>query len=84
MAKPIEQLVIEANQRLKAGRTGLIIELRKNSLCLRGTLPPNPDSDRPEPHQQRIPTGYLANPAGIQRAEARIIAGLLVKKGSRL
>jgi hypothetical protein len=82
MAKPIEQLVIEANQRLKAGRTGLIIELRKNSLCLRGTLPPKPDSDRADKHQQRIPTGYLGNPAGIQRAEAeaRIIAGQLIKE----
>jgi integrase len=82
MAKPIEQLVVEANQRLKAGRTGLVIELRKNSLCLRGTLPPKPDSDRPEAHQQRIPTGYLANPAGIQRAEAdaRAISAQLIRK----
>jgi hypothetical protein len=48
---------------------------------LQGILPPRPTSDRTDRHQQRVPTGYLGNPAGIQLAEAdaRIIAGQLIR-----
>jgi len=82
MAKSIEQLIDEANIRLRAGKTGLVIELRRNCLSLRGILPPKPGSDRTEPYQQRVPTGYRGNPAGIQLAEAdaRAVSAKLVRR----
>jgi hypothetical protein len=82
MAKTTEQLIGEANKRLKAGKTGLTIELRANKLSLRGLLPPRPNSSKPEPFTQRVPLGYLGNPAGIQRAEsdALQIAGQLIQE----
>jgi hypothetical protein len=82
MAKSIEQYITEANTRLKAGKTGMVIELRFNKLCLRGQLPPRPGSAKPEPYSQRVPLKYLGNPAGIAQAEADafLVAGQLIKE----
>jgi integrase len=82
MAKSIEQYITEANARLKAGKTGMVIELRFNKLCLRGQLPPRPGSVKVEAYSQRVPLKYLGNPAGIAQAEADafLVAGQLIKE----
>jgi integrase len=74
--------IAQVNQRLKIAQLGLLIERRGNKLNLRGTLPPRPDSGRFNPHQQRIPLGFPASPAGLKQAEqeAKIIAGQLLQK----
>lgn len=69
--KSLEDLIKEANQRLKAAKTGLSIRANRNRLGFRGTLPPKPDSDRTCWYQQdltpinRIP----ANSVGVREAE---------------
>jgi hypothetical protein len=85
MAKSIEQYITEANARLKAGKTGMVIELRFNKLCLRGQLPPRPGSVKVEAYSQRVPLKYLGNPAGIAQAEADafLVAGQLIKEKFR-
>ncbi len=82
MAKSLETLISEANQRLKVARCGLTIELRGDRLALRGTLPPKPGSLREEPYSQRISTGIRANVQGIKfvEAEAMKIAGLVAQQ----
>lgn len=68
--KTQEQLLSEANQRLKAGNCAVKVNQQGGRLYLRGTLPPKPGSDKSNPYQQRINRGYFFNPAGIKRAEA--------------
>ncbi|MDX1976929.1 MAG: hypothetical protein SFT94_04585 [Pseudanabaenaceae cyanobacterium bins.68] len=82
MAKSIEQLITDANGRLKAGKTGMVIELRYNKLCLRGQLPPRPGSAKTGSYSQRVPLQYLGNAAGIAKAEADafLVAGQLIKE----
>jgi len=83
VSKTIVQLIAEANLRLKAARTGLIIELRYTSkLSLREQLPPQPGSAKLEKYSQRLPLKYLGNPAGIALAEADAlnIASQLIKE----
>lgn len=58
------------NTRLKAARTGVSIQLRKNRLFMRATLPPKPGSDKTKAHQQEIALGIYANDAGLKQAEA--------------
>ena len=65
------KLLQEANQRLKTGKVGLTLQLRGNKLSLQGQFPPKPNSERKDPHQQRLSLGLYGNPAGIQRAEAQ-------------
>jgi hypothetical protein len=64
------KLVEAANARLKAGKTGIAIEVKGDRLTLRATLPPKPNSDKTKPYQQRIYLSWYANPAGIKHAEA--------------
>ena len=77
-----EQYVDQANQRLKSAKTGVTIEIMGRRLCLRGTLPPKPDSQKTKPYQQRLYLGIYANPAGIKKAEAEAkkVGGLLACK----
>jgi len=71
VSKTIDQLIAEANLRLKAARTGLIIKLRyTNKLSLRGQLPPRPGSEKLEKYSQRLTLKYLGNAVGIALAEA--------------
>lgn len=76
---PIDGRIAQANGRLKAGRVRCRIERLGDRLYLRGTFPAKPGSSRQEPHQQRLATGYSANPHGLQlaEAEAKTVAGLL-------
>ncbi|MBD2055310.1 site-specific integrase [Oculatella sp. FACHB-28] len=58
------------NQRLKAANTGVRISQRGDRLYARATLPPKPGSTKDKAHQQDIALRVLANPQGLQRAEA--------------
>jgi hypothetical protein len=69
------------NQRLKAAKIGVRVEVRGDRLSLRATLPPKPGSNKTKPYQQYLARGIYANPAGLQRAEAEahVVGGLLSK-----
>jgi hypothetical protein len=62
----------QANTRLKGAKVGVSICTipGRDRLYLRATFPPRPGSRKTEPHQQRMPTGYRTNPAGLRMAEA--------------
>jgi integrase len=72
--------ITKANDRLKAAKIGVAIELRSNRLCLRATLPPKPGKAG-DPHQQRISLGIFANFEGLKFAEseAKVVGGLLAQ-----
>ncbi len=65
--------VDKLNQRLKAANLHIAVEQRDDRLYLRGTFPPKPGSGKSKPHDQRIPLGIYANPAGIKAAWKRAI-----------
>jgi integrase len=72
--------ITKANERLKAAKIGVAIELRNNRLSLRATLPPKP-GEAGEPRQRRIALGIYPNVEGIKYAEseAQIVGGLLAQ-----
>ena len=69
-SKNINPVVSQINDRLKAARTGCVVEQRGNKLALVATLPPRPGSKRTKRCQQRIPLGVYANTNGLKRAES--------------
>jgi len=73
-------LIKQANDRLKAAKIGVTIELRNDRLSLRATLPPKP-GEFGNFHQQRISLKVYANLDGIKYAEseAQIVGGLLAQ-----
>ncbi|UBF28388.1 site-specific integrase [Kovacikia minuta CCNUW1] len=79
---PIDDRIVQINQRLKAARMGFQIERRGEKLNLRGTLPPRPGSLRLKPYQQRLSLGLPATPGGLKQAEqeVKIIAAQLIQK----
>lgn len=80
--KTVEELLKEANTRLKAGNVGISICRRGGKLSLRGNFPPKPNSGKKEWSQQRLALNIYANPSGIKRAEAeakRISSDLALK-----
>ncbi|MFP4254248.1 MAG: site-specific integrase [Halothece sp.] len=78
----IQGRINQANGRLKTANCGVKIEKQGNTLFLRATLPPKPDSEKIRPYQQRIRLGVYANPKGVQSAEkeALKVGGLLAFK----
>ena len=78
----IDTRIAQTNQRLKMARLGVQIERRGETLALRGTLPPRPQSHRLNPHQQRIPIDLPATVAGLKQAEqqAKVVAAELIQK----
>ncbi|MEM9002840.1 MAG: site-specific integrase [Cyanobacteria bacterium P01_F01_bin.86] len=82
MPHPLDSPLTKVNARLKAAQLGLRIERRGDKLALRGTLPPRPDSDRQQPHQQRIPLKLPANKIGLKQAEqeAKVVAAKLIEQ----
>ena len=60
----------QVNSRLKGANIRPRIELKGNSLYLRATLPPHPNSDRTSAHQQHLSLKVKATPEGLKRAEA--------------
>lgn len=63
----------EINKRLKASKRGVSLRIRGDTLSLRATLPPRPDSPKTQAHQQDIALGMYANPAGLKAAEDKAI-----------
>lgn len=72
----LDEQIAKLNQRFKAGQLGVQIERRGQTLNLRATLPPRPDSPRLRPHQQRLRLHLPATTAGLKQAEqqAKVIA----------
>ena len=68
--KSVDELLVEANGRLRAGRAGVTISPVKGMLYLRATLPPKPSSSKDKPYQQRLSLGIRANVPGVKKAEA--------------
>lgn len=67
-----ERFLCRVNDRLRAGRIGLTIEVRGTKtpkLYLRGTLPPKPYSKKRKPYQQRICLNMKATAEAIRQAE---------------
>jgi integrase len=79
MGLNVENELRQLNSRLKAGGTRIAVELRGNSLLLRGTFPPKPRSGKDKPYQQRLFLGYKASHAGLRASEqkAKIISAQL-------
>ena len=77
-----ERKLAQANGRLKSAKVGVSIQARGGKLHLQATLPPKPNSNRKDVHQQRISLGINANGAGISyaEAEARKVGALLACK----
>lgn len=71
MARSIDTLIDQANQELKVGGIGFVIQKRGTKLCLRGTLPPRPGSLGKHPTQQRLSLGLSLTIYGIQEAKLR-------------
>ncbi|MBE9056335.1 site-specific integrase [Sphaerospermopsis sp. LEGE 08334] len=71
----IEQRIKEANGRLRANYVGFQIEIMGGKLCIRGTMPPRPNSNHTKPYRQRL-TVAKANNEGVKIAEkmAKIIS----------
>ncbi|NJP11725.1 MAG: site-specific integrase [Leptolyngbyaceae cyanobacterium RU_5_1] len=78
----IDARIAQVNQRLKVAQMGLQIERRGQTLNLRGTLPPRPDSLHLKPYQQRISLRLPATPTGLKQAEqeVKVIAAQLIQK----
>lgn len=82
MALDIEERIRQINARLKAGKVGVSVQQRGDRLCLRGTLPPRPNSTKDKPFRQEIYLGVYCNPAGFNYAEneAKLVGSLLAKR----
>ncbi|MEL7494767.1 MAG: site-specific integrase [Cyanobacteria bacterium J06554_11] len=82
IAHPLDKSLATVNQRLKAAKLGLKIERRGETLSLRGTLPPRPDSPKLRAYQQRIPLGIPATKAGLKQIEktAKVVAAQLIER----
>ena len=71
MTDKLDKLLVDANSRLKAAKTGITIISRGAKLSLRGMLPPK--QGKTKISQQTIALGLFANAAGIKRAESEAI-----------
>ncbi|MDZ4875198.1 MAG: hypothetical protein CLLPBCKN_004594 [Chroococcidiopsis cubana SAG 39.79] len=82
LALDIEERIRQINARLKAGKVGVSVQQRGDRLCLRGTLPPRPNSTKDKPFRQEIYLGVYCNPAGFTYAEneAKLVGSLLAKR----
>lgn len=60
----------QLNQKLKQANIRVTVVLKGDSLYLRATLPPKPNSTKLRPHQQDVTPHLKANPEGLRRAEA--------------
>lgn len=82
MALDVEERIQQINTRLKAGKVGVSLQRRGNRLCLRGTLPPRPDSTKDRSFRQEIYLGVYCNSAGFTYAEneAKLVGSLLAKQ----
>ncbi len=63
----------DINKRLKSSKMGVSLRQRGDTLSLRATLPPRPNSKKSQAHQQDIALGMYANPAGLKAAEGKAV-----------
>ncbi|MDX2231505.1 MAG: hypothetical protein NW220_17850 [Leptolyngbyaceae cyanobacterium bins.349] len=66
-----EPQLVEVNDRLEAAELGVALTQKDNRLYVEGLFPPQPDSEKTEPHQQQIALHLEAVPANLQEAEAK-------------
>jgi hypothetical protein len=64
-----DKSLLSANSRLKSGAIGLSIEIKNNRLVLRGILPVKPNSNKPNPYEQKVYLGYPVTLEAIKQAE---------------
>lgn len=78
----VDARLAQANGRLKAGKIGVRIIRRGDTLSLRATLPPRPGAVRAD-GRYVLALGVPANPAGVQLAErkARLLGAELQNGG---
>lgn len=62
-------LLDEANKSLKIIGSGLRLEIKGESVCIRGVLPSRNPS-KPQPYRQRLSLGLKFSPAAIAKAES--------------
>jgi integrase len=62
-------LLAEANNTLKVTGCAMRLEVKGDSLCIRGVLPSR-NSDRAEPYRQRLALGLKMSPVAIAKAQA--------------
>lgn len=78
----IDTRIAQANGRLKAGKVGVRIIRRGDTLSLRATLPPKPGVVRKD-NRWALALGVAANPAGVQLAERKArLLGAELQNGS--
>ncbi len=78
----IDTRIAQANGRLKAGKVGVRIIRRGDTLSLRATLPPKPGVVRKD-NRWAIALGVPANAAGVQLAERKArLLGAELQNGS--
>ncbi|HLP89763.1 MAG TPA: integrase [Nostocaceae cyanobacterium] len=78
----LEEKLEAVNERLRAGKIGVMVYKRGTRLSLRATFPGKPGTGKP-PHQQLLSLNIYANFAGIQRAEAEAKKiGVLLAEGN--
>lgn len=74
MGKTAEEALVEANARLKAGRAGVSVAAKRNTLYLRAKLPPKPNSNKTAWSHQWLALGAVRFTApGVKRAEAEAL-----------
>ncbi len=67
----VDTRIAQANGRLKAGKIGVRIKRRGDTLSLRATLPPPPGAVPRADGRYVLALGVPANPAGVQFAESK-------------
>jgi len=82
-AVDIDTRLAQANGRLKAGKVGVRVIRRGDTLSLRATLPPKPGAAPRKDNRDVIALGVNANPAGVQLAERKArLLGAELQNGS--
>jgi hypothetical protein len=79
----VKEKLQQLNQKLKQAKIRVTVVLKGDSLYLRATLPPKPNSTKLGPHQQDVTPHLKANPEGLRRAEAiaqKIGAAIVLKE----
>jgi integrase len=78
---PFLEYLAQVNHNFKLARLGIQIEVRGTKLYLRGILPPKPNGNRLQPHQQRLNLYLPADLVGLRQAEqqAKILCAQLIQ-----
>jgi hypothetical protein len=82
LQQKFEEKLVEVKARLKASNCKVGLKLKGGTIQLQATLPPKPDSDKLEMHQQVISLNIPANLDGLKTAEeeANELGRLIARK----